>query len=62
MHHTSHHISDQNSCALQQFIKADLKEVCEIFVNENDRIDNMNVDVKSQISQTNHFMVKRGTF
>ena len=55
-------ISDQNICFLQNFIKTNPKEICEIFVYENDWIENINIYVKSKISQTNHSTVNQGTF
>ena len=51
----------QNRWALQQFIKADPKEICDIFFDPNYQIDNIN-NIKPKIRQSNHITVKRGTF
>ena len=64
LHHTSKFLqisSDQNSFSLQQFIKINPKESCKKKY-ENYWIFPLNFDVKSKISQTNHFVAKQGNF
>ena len=54
-------ISNQNSFAIQQFIKADPTKSVKYCFKEIHLIDKPNIYVKSKNRHTNHFTVKQGT-